>query len=120
MSISPQVFQVLLALCDGPLHGYAIIQDVRDRTDGHMRLTASTLYDALARLVDQDLIAACAAPEEPAPRPSGSRPDSRRRYYRLTRLGRRCAAEEAQRLERVLALARKKHLLPELPARGRR
>ena len=53
--MSPQVFQILLSLHDHPLHGYAIIQDIAKRTDGEVRLTASTLYDALARLVEQGL-----------------------------------------------------------------
>jgi DNA-binding PadR family transcriptional regulator len=105
LPLSPQVFQVLLSLSDGPLHGYAIITDIGARTEGEMRLTASTLYDALARLLDQALI------EEVD---SG---DSRRRSYRLTRLGRDVAEAEAHRLERLIAMARDKRLLA---GRGRR
>src|SRR5262245_19276332 len=99
LPLSPQVFQVLLSLSDGPQHGYVIISDIETRTGGEMRLTASTLYDALARLLDQDLI------EEM------DRDDSRRRSYRLTKLGRSVAEAEARRLERLLAMAREKQLL---------
>lgn len=103
LPLSSQVFQVLLSLSDGPQHGYAIITDIDTRTSGEMRLTASTLYDALARLLDQALI------EEL------DTTDSRRRSYQLTRLGREVAEAEARRLERLIAMARGKRLL-----RGRR
>jgi len=111
--LSPHVFQILLSLADGPLHGYAIIQDVRTRTNNEIRLTASTLYDALLRLVDQGLIVEIETPPDPADH------DSRRRYYQLTRLGREAAAEEVQRLRRLLETARRKRLWP-VPARGRK
>lgn len=99
-ALSPQVFQVLLSLHQGPLHGYSIIQDIRERTTGEIRLTASTLYDALARLVDQGLIVEVDAPrgEEDA--------DSRRRYYAITKVGRQAAELEVQRLERLVRMAR--------------
>jgi DNA-binding PadR family transcriptional regulator len=103
LPLSSQVFQVLLSLSDGPLHGYAIIVDVGERTGGEMRLTASTLYDALSRLLDEALI------EEL------ERDDPRRRSYQLTKLGRDVAEAEARRLERLIAMARDKKLL-----RGRR
>ena len=103
--MSPQVFQILLSLLDGPLHGYAIIQDVTRRTDGEIKLTASTLYDALARLVDQALIE-----EAPGPADADAR-DGRRRYYALTAAGRGAAEREAARLERLIAAARAKKLL---------
>jgi DNA-binding PadR family transcriptional regulator len=101
--MTPQVFQVLLSLSDAPRHGYAMIQDIDDRTGGEIRLTASTLYDALARLVDAGLIA-----EVPAP---AADRDSRRRYYSLTRAGREAAATEARRLQRVLSMAREKKII---------
>ena len=96
--MSPQVFHVLLSLHQGPQHGYSIIQDIRQRTGEEIRLTASTLYDALARLVDAGLIEEVDAPD------TGQ--DSRRRYYRITRAGRQTAQQEAQRLDRLLRLAR--------------
>jgi DNA-binding PadR family transcriptional regulator len=98
-----QAFQVLLSLADGAKHGYAIIQDVTARTDGEVRLTASTLYDALARMVDQRFIAEVDAPADNA--------DSRRRYYELTRAGREAARDHAQRLSRTVDMARAKKLL---------
>jgi DNA-binding PadR family transcriptional regulator len=101
-ALSPQVFQILLSLTDGTRHGYAIITDVRERTDGDIALTASTLYDALSRLVDGGMIAEV----EP---PSGS--DARRRYYALSPAGREAARTEARRLERAVAMARAKRLL---------
>ena len=102
-TMTTQVFQVLLSLADAPRHGYAIIQDVSERTDGEVRLTASTLYDALARLVDQRFI----APLEPP----ADNPDSRRRYYQLTRAGRDALETEARRLARVVAMAKEKKVL---------
>jgi DNA-binding PadR family transcriptional regulator len=98
-----QAFQVLLSLTDGAKHGYAIIQDVTARTDGEVRLTASTLYDALARMVDQRFIAEVDAPADNA--------DARRRYYELTRTGREAARDHAQRLSRTVDMARAKKLL---------
>ena len=97
--LSPQVFQILLALSDGPMHGYAIIQDVKKRTDGEIQLTPSTLYDALARLVDQQWIKEIASD------------GPRRRTYALTARGREATAREARRLSRLIAAARAKNVL---------
>lgn len=96
--LSPQVFQILLSLHQGAQHGYAIIQDVRERTEDEVRLTASTLYDALARLVDQGWIEEIAAPRDS--------PDARRRYYAITSLGRKVTEQEVRRLERLVRMAR--------------
>src|SRR5262245_56979048 len=95
--MSPQVLQVLLSLHDEPRHGYAIIQDIRDRTDRQIQLTASTLYDALARLLEKALIRGTGTP-------AGR--DSRRRYYELTPLGRQETTREITRLEDLLRSAR--------------
>ena len=97
--LSPQVFQILLALSDGPMHGYAIIQDVTKRTDGEIQLTPSTLYDALARLVDQQWIKETASD------------GPRRRTYALTSRGREATTREARRLSRLIAAARAKNVL---------
>ena len=97
--MTTQMFQVLLSLAGEPRHGYAIIQDVAARTDGEMRLTASTLYDALARMVDQGFIVEVEAPSDST--------DARRRFYGLTRAGRQAAEDEARRLARTLSLAKK-------------
>jgi DNA-binding PadR family transcriptional regulator len=106
--LSAPVFQILLALVDDDLHGYAIIQDIAARTGGEVRLTASTLYAAVKRLLDAGWI------EELTERPRVERDDPRRRYYRITRLGRDVARAEARRVERLAAMARAKRLLPPL------
>jgi DNA-binding PadR family transcriptional regulator len=103
--LTTPVFQILLSLVDsGDLHGYAIIQDIKTRTDGDVRLTASTLYAAVKRLLDAGLIAEVDAPGE-----TGGAP---RRCYRITRAGRQVAQREAERLARAVAMARDKRLLP--------
>lgn len=111
-ALSNQVFQILLSLSDGPRHGYAIIQDIRQRTDDEVRLTASTLYDALARLVDQSWIEETDLPAEATDAREPVRHDSRRRYYQLTKLGRQAAIDETARLQRLLEMAREKKLAP--------
>ena len=103
--LSMQVFQILLALIDEDLHGYAIIRDVRVRTAGEVRLTASTLYAAIKRLLENGSI-------EELARRTKSDDDPRRRYYRLTMRGREVARAEARRLERLATMAREKRLLP--------
>lgn len=103
--LTPQAFQILLSLVDGgDLHGYAILQDIATRTDGEIRLTASTLYAAIKRMLEAGLIA-----EVEAPGDSGGAP---RRCYRITRAGLGTAQAEAERLARAVAMARDKRLLP--------
>jgi DNA-binding PadR family transcriptional regulator len=101
LPLKPHWFHVLLCLADQEQHGYGIMQEVLDRTGGKVRLWPATLYGTLKKLIDADLI------EE-----SGSRPaaedDARRRYYRLTRLGRRVLAAESRRLEDLLRVLRGK------------
>ncbi|MGA3328995.1 MAG: PadR family transcriptional regulator [Terriglobia bacterium] len=86
-------FHVLLSLVDQEQHGYGIMQEVLERTDGRVRLWPATLYGTLKRLIDEDLI------EESRERPAPALDDARRRYYRLTQLGRRVLAAEGERLE---------------------
>jgi DNA-binding PadR family transcriptional regulator len=107
--LTAPVFQILLSLLDEDLHGYALIQDIRARTDGEVELTASTLYAAIKRLVTAELIAEVQTPR-------GEKADPRRRYYRITRAGRDVLRAEAARLERLTAMARSKKLLPALRA----
>jgi DNA-binding PadR family transcriptional regulator len=102
LPLTVPVFQILLSLIDDDLHGYAIIQDIRARTDGEVQLTASTLYAAIKRLLEARLI------EEPATRPQADADDPRRRYYRITALGLDVARLETARLERVVRMARRK------------
>ena len=106
--LSAPVFQILLSLLDGETHGYAIILDVRERTAGEIDLTASTLYAALKRLLAQGWI------DEIRKRSRAADDDPRRRYYRITKLGRDAARAEAVRLERLTAMARARRLLPNL------
>lgn len=103
--MSAQVFQILLSLIDSEMHGYALIQDIRRRTDQEIVLTASTLYAAVKRLLGTGWIEEV---ELESPPPDH---DERRRYYRITALGRAAARAEAQRLERLTAMAREKRLL---------
>ncbi len=93
-------FDVLVSLADEDRHGYAILQEIAERTDGRIRLSPSTLYAVIKRLLELDLI------EELTERPDPAHDDERRRYYRLTTLGRRVARAEAARLTRQLADAR--------------
>ncbi|HEX4567242.1 MAG TPA: PadR family transcriptional regulator [Vicinamibacterales bacterium] len=94
------VFEILLALADGERHGYDVMQDVERRTGGQVVLHAGTLYRALSRLLDQGLIEEL----DERPDPGG---DERRRYYRLTPLGRAVARAEAARLASQVAAARR-------------
>lgn len=104
LPLTVPVFQILLSLSDQDLHGYAIIQDIRERTAGEVDLTASTVYAAVKRLLDGCLI------EELDTRLGTEDDDSRRRYYRITRLGMDVARLETARLERALKMARRKKL----------
>jgi len=98
------MFHVLLALAGDDLHGYAILKEVELRTAGEVKLSTGTLYGIIKRLLNDGLII------ERRERPS-THDDERRRYYRLTPKGRDVAATEAERLEKVVALARSRHLL---------
>lgn len=103
--LTPAVFHVLLALAGEDLHGYAILKEVELRTGGKVRLSTGTLYGIIKRLLADGLIAELRA------RPAEREDDERRKYYRLTSLGRQLAAAEAERMDEVLAVARARHLL---------
>src|SRR5580693_9122765 len=98
--LTPAMFHVLLALAGDDLHGYAILKDVELRTEGEVKLSTGTLYGIINGLII-----------ERRERPSAANDDERRRYYRLTTKGREVAAAEAERLEKVVALARSRRLL---------
>jgi DNA-binding PadR family transcriptional regulator len=100
LPLTPAVFHILLALADQDRHGYAIILDIAERTEGAMRLGTGTLYTAISRLLEQGLI------EEPDERPAADEDDERRRYYRLTAYGRDVANAEARRLSALVKMAR--------------
>ncbi|HXA66772.1 MAG TPA: helix-turn-helix transcriptional regulator [Bryobacteraceae bacterium] len=95
-------FHILLSLAADEQHGYGIMQEVLDRTGGKVHLWPATLYGTLARLIDADLI------EESEERPAAELDDARRRYYKLTRLGRQVLDLESQRLEELVNVMRAK------------
>ncbi|HEY2738128.1 MAG TPA: helix-turn-helix transcriptional regulator [Thermoanaerobaculia bacterium] len=105
-TLSRDNLHILIALADRDRHGYSIMQEIAERTDGQVRLSPSTLYSAIKRLLEEGLI------EELAERPDPAHDDERRRYYRLTKAGRRAAAEEARQLEKLLSDARSTGLAP--------
>jgi DNA-binding PadR family transcriptional regulator len=108
LTLTPAMFQVLLALGDEEKHGYAILKDVEDQTSGEVRLSTGTLYAIIKRLLSEGAIKECRN------RPPANEDDQRRRYYRLTPAGRELAVAEAERMERLVATARAKHLLRRL------
>src|ERR1700681_5008852 len=99
------VFHILIALADRNRHGYSIMQDVAARTGGKVQLSAGTLYSSIRRMLEQGLI------EELAESPDPSSTDERRRYYRLTRFGKRAAAAEVERLNAMVQQARATRLV---------
>jgi DNA-binding PadR family transcriptional regulator len=109
MPLTPVVLHVLLALADERQgkHGYAVAREVEELTDGHIRMGPGTLYGSIQRMLDATLI-------EEASRSRRGRPedDERRRYYRITPFGRRVLELEVARLADVVAIARRKQLLP--------
>jgi DNA-binding PadR family transcriptional regulator len=100
LPLSVPVFHILLSLADQDLHGYAIITDIATRTDGEVTLTASTLYGAIARLLEGGFIDEI-----------DTAPGDRRRCYRLTRAGREILRLESERLARAAGWAREKRVL---------
>ena len=105
LPLTPALFHVLLALADGEKHGYAILKEVAQRTNGKVKLSAGTLYGIIKRLNESGMILEIAA------RPEIGFDDERRRYYRLTELGRQVAVAEAARLEEMVEMARAKRLV---------
>ena len=106
LPLTPPMLHTLVALADGEKHGYAILKEVARRTDGAVRLSAGTLYALIRRASADGLIV------ESDDRPDVSLDDERRRYYRLTPLGRRVAAAEIARFESIVEMARAKKLVP--------
>ena len=98
-------FQILLALADEERHGYAIMREVVERTNGEVQIGPGTLYGSVKRMLAAGLI------EESDERPDPGLDDERRRYYRITALGRKTAVAEARRMERLVGIARAKRLL---------
>ena len=105
LPLTPISFEILLALLNGERHGYAILQAVEERLAASLPLRTGTVYRALARLLDEELIERSGG--------DGSGDDPRRRYYRITAHGRAVARAEARRLADQVAAARAHRLLPE-------
>ena len=105
MILRPIEFHILLALAGEERHGYAIMQEVARFSEGALSLEAGTLYRALHRMLKSGWVA------ESARRPAAAVDDERRRYYRLTPVGRRVATAEAERLARLVSAARAHRLL---------
>ena len=95
LPLRPHVFQILLSLLETEMHGYSIVKDIEGRTDGEVVLGTSTLYAAIKRMVAAGLLRESDGP------PGGESTDERRRYYRITDLGREVAQEEALRIRRL-------------------
>src|SRR5579871_6755710 len=110
LPLKPHWFHVLLSLAGQEHHGYGIMQDVLDRTGGKVRLWPATLYGTLKRLIDENLI------EPSDERPMPELDDTRRRYYRLTSLGRRVLAAESDRLQDLVRVIHSRRGLPERKA----
>ncbi|HXX70879.1 MAG TPA: PadR family transcriptional regulator [Candidatus Acidoferrum sp.] len=102
LPLKPHWFQILLSLASDEQHGYAIMQEVLQRTDGKIHLWPATLYGSIKRLIEADLI------EESDERPAPELDDARRRYYRLTALGRRVLDAECDRLQELVRMIRLK------------
>jgi DNA-binding PadR family transcriptional regulator len=100
LPLKPKVLHILLAVADGPRHGYSIMQEVLERTDGQVRLWPAALYGSLRELEKLDLIA------ESDERPAAEDDDERRRYFAITPHGKRVLGAEVRRLEAIVQRAR--------------
>ena len=98
LPLKPKILHILLALSDGPRHGYSIMQEVAARTDGHVRVWPAAMYGTLRELENLQWIA------ETDTRPAED--DERRRYFALTPLGKRVLSAEIGRLESIVHHAR--------------
>ena len=99
LPLTPPVFHILLALAEEERHGYGIMRDVAQQTDGALQLGPGTLYGCLKRMLAAGLV------EESDERPDLALDDERRRYYRMTALGKRAVRAEAQRLAGAVTVA---------------
>jgi len=103
--LTPAVFNILLALADGEKHGYGIMLEVEANTNGQVIMGPGTLYGSIKRMLKADLI------EESDERADPQMDDQRRKYYKLTNLGRRVLGMEAERLASQVMIARAKNIL---------
>ena len=105
LPLSPAVLNILLALAGEERHGYGIMREVQERTEGRTSMGPGTLYGSIKRMLADGLI------EESEVRSDPARDDQRRRYYRITEFGRRAAGAEAERLSGLVETARARKLL---------
>jgi len=105
LPLTPAVFYILLALTGEERHGYSIMQEVARSTSDRVHLGPGTLYGTIKRMLADELI------EESQERPDPELDDERRRYYKLTQLGRRVAEAEAARLAHLVRVSRQKRLI---------
>ena len=104
LPLAPAFLHILIALGEGERHGYSIMQDVAERTGGRVRMSPGTLYGSIKRMLEEGLI------EELTTGAAGA--DERRRFYRITKFGKRVAAAEAERMAALLTQARQSGLVP--------
>ena len=104
-ALTPAVAHILLALAPGERHGYGILKDVLEQTGGEVRLGPGTLYGTLQRLMALDWV------QETGGRAADAAAE-RRRYYRLTRLGRRALEAEVERMDTLVRSARTHRIVP--------
>lgn len=104
LPLPASAMHIVVALAQGEKHGYAIMREVEELSAGAVRMGPGTLYGSIKRMIDQGLL------EETDERPDPALDDERRRYYRLTDLGRRVGAAEHTRLSRLLTAAQARRL----------
>ncbi|HYN08073.1 MAG TPA: PadR family transcriptional regulator [Vicinamibacterales bacterium] len=104
--LTPAVFHLLLALVDTDRHGYGIAKEVAERTSGRVRLGPGTIYGTLNRMLEAGLVE-----KRKSDARGGRHGDHRRRYYRITPLGRAVARAEARRLVELVEIARDKAVI---------
>jgi len=102
LPLKPHWFHIMVSLAAGEQHGYGIMQEVLNHTTGKVRLWPATLYGSIKRLIEAELI------EESDERPAPELDDARRRYYRLTPLGKRVLEAECDRLQELVRTIRVK------------
>jgi DNA-binding PadR family transcriptional regulator len=112
LPLTQAVFHILLALADGEKHGYAIMQEIGERTGGAMRMGPGTLYGSIQRMLKDGLIVETREHTEPV------HGEERRRYYCLTSFGLRVLQAEARRLEQLVHIAQLKQVLPGFSTMG--
>ena len=111
LPLKPVEFLILMTVATGERHGYGIMLDIAERTDGTVRLEAGGLYRSIRRLLADKLLT------ESARRPAADLDDERRRYYALSPLGKRVLAAEALRLRALVRAAEASRIIDPEPAR---